>query len=126
MNLYTGIQARRTGYFMLPDFASTAHMSQGGSLDAVLCNLPSPSEKVTTQEQIAGYVSLSRARRADKVLALQAFSPWLFRQGQPRGPELLVQKLRGDISAEDAETSWANIGDHTAAGVAVDAQGVRP
>ena len=110
MNLYTGIQARRTGYFMLPDFASTAHMSQGESLDAVSCNLSSPSDKVTTQEQIAGYVSISRARRADKVWALQAFSPWLFRQGQPRGPELLMQKLRGDISAEDAETPWARIG----------------
>ena len=31
---YTGIAARRKGYTLLPDFASTAHMIQGATLDA--------------------------------------------------------------------------------------------
>ena len=40
----TGIVARRTGYLMVPDFASTAHMIQGANLDAVFssarCKIP--------------------------------------------------------------------------------------
>ena len=44
VNKHTGVKARRTGFFLLPDFASTAHMIQGTSLDAVLCASPtSPS-----------------------------------------------------------------------------------
>ena len=33
---YTGVKARRTGFFLVPDFAATAHMIQGTSLNAVL------------------------------------------------------------------------------------------
>ena len=70
VNEYTGIKARRTGYFIVPDFASTAHGIQGTSLDAVLCAAKGPEEKTTTQDQVAAYVSLSRAKRADKAPVL--------------------------------------------------------
>eukprot|EP00973_Karenia_brevis_P020135 2763385-Karenia_brevis.AAC.1 len=48
VNKFTGVKARRTGFFLLPDFASTAHMIQGRSLEAVLCGV--------TDSQIAAYV----------------------------------------------------------------------
>ena len=35
----TGISARRTGYTLMPDFASAAHMIQGATLDAVFCEM---------------------------------------------------------------------------------------
>ena len=54
VNKYTGVKARRTGYFLIPDFASTAHMIQGTSLDAVLC--------AVTDNPIAAYVGYSRAK----------------------------------------------------------------
>ena len=72
VNEYTGIKARRTGYFIVPDFASTAHGIQGTSLDAVLCAAIVPEEKTTTQDQVAAYVSLSRAKRADKAHVLDS------------------------------------------------------
>ena len=106
VNKYTKIKARRTGFFVVPDFASTAHMIQGASLDAVLCSCPGPEEKTSPSDQIAGYVSFSRAKKADKVYAIQPFSPWLFQHGSPKGPDLLMRKLRGDISAKQASDKW--------------------
>ena len=38
VNKYTGIEARRTGYFILPDFSTTAHMIQGATLEACFCD----------------------------------------------------------------------------------------
>ena len=107
VNEYTGIKARRTGFFVVADFASTAHMLQGASLDAVLCSCPGPQEKTNTSDQVAGYVSFSRAKKADKVHAIQPFSPWLFQHGSPKGPDLLMRKLRGEISAEQAADKWS-------------------
>ena len=46
VNEYTGIRARRTGFFLLPDFASTAHMIQGATLEAVLGSPKGPSDSV--------------------------------------------------------------------------------
>ena len=34
VNKHTGIEARRTGFWILPDLGSTAHMIQGATLDA--------------------------------------------------------------------------------------------
>ena len=39
VNKYTGIEARRTGFWMLPDFGSTAHMIQGATLEAAFVDL---------------------------------------------------------------------------------------
>ena len=85
VNKYTGVKARRTGYFLLPDFASTAHMIQGTSLDAVLCGI--------TDNQIAAYVGYSRAKISENVWGLQPFSPWLFDSGAPTGPIVIVNLM---------------------------------
>ena len=39
VNKYTGIEARRKGYTLLPDFAATAHMIQGATLEAAYGDL---------------------------------------------------------------------------------------
>ena len=78
VNKYTGVKARRTGFFLLPDFASTAHMIQGTSLDAVLCGV--------TDDQIAAYVSYSRAKRSDKYLGWSRFRHGYSTKDPRRGP----------------------------------------
>ena len=83
----TDIQARRTGYFLLPDFAFTTHMVQGADLDAVFPDALAASAVTTVEHHIAGHVGLSRAKRADAVWVLRPFSPWLFQRGPPERPE---------------------------------------
>ena len=125
VNEYTGIKARRTGFFVVPDFASTAHMIQGASLEAVLGSCPGPHEKTTTTDQIAAYVSLSRAKLADKVFVIEPFSPWLFQHGTPKGPDLLLRKLRGEITAEQAAAKWRGEDDSSSNDGDVDEAGER-
>ena len=39
VNKRTRVKVRRTGFFLVPDFASTAHMIQGQSLDAAFADV---------------------------------------------------------------------------------------
>ena len=75
VNKRTKVKARRTGYFLVPDFASTAHMIQKQSLEAAFVDVVNRSfwETITTELQIAGYVMLSRAKFMHKVWIMQAF-----------------------------------------------------
>ena len=70
INKYTGIAARRRGYTLLPDFASTAHMVQRETRDAVLCG--------AVCGNLIAYVAFSRVRTLSTVKALEPFSPQLF------------------------------------------------
>ena len=106
VNKHTGIEARRTGYCFIADFGSTAHMIQGATLEAAFVDLQQTSTKATMTSQIAAYVCLSRVKKLRNICVMQPFSTSLFTQGNPRGPERLVRKLSGQISAEDASTEW--------------------
>ena len=66
---------RRTGFFLVPDFASTVHMTQGQSLSAAFVDLVTrEQEKMPTDEtQTSGYVMLSRARNPMTVWLLREF-----------------------------------------------------
>ena len=46
VNKYTGIEARRTGYCAIPDFATTAHMIQGATLEAGFVDAQETGTKV--------------------------------------------------------------------------------
>ena len=105
VNKYTHIEARRTGYLLLPDFASTAHMIQGASLDAAFWGTPHAAGKVSMASQLSGYVILSRVKEMCSMLILQASSPLLFTRGPPAGPDRLIRKLSGAITAEQR---WRN------------------
>ena len=104
MNKAKNIKVRRTGYFLVPDFGSTAHMIQGQSLKACFADVVHTdlTEEPTEELQISGYVMLSRACYPELLWILRAFSSKLFAQGSPAGPSILLRKLLGEISSEEA------------------------
>ena len=108
VNKYTGIEARRTGFWFLPDFGSTAHMIQGDSLEAAFVDLQEACSNVSSALQIAGYVCLSRIKELLRICVLQPFSPLLFTRGPPAGPERLIRKLEKKITVEQCFEEWAN------------------
>ena len=89
---------------MVPDFASTAHMIQGQSLDAVFMDLVQNklTENITEDLYVSAYVMLSRARTLTNLYILRHFSQALFSAGPPAGPHLLMQKLLGEVTAQEA------------------------
>ena len=56
--------------------------------------------------QISGYVILSRVKELLSMFIMQAFSPWLFSRGPPKGPDRLIRNLSGEITAEQAMEEW--------------------
>ena len=106
VNKYTGIEARRTGFWMLPDFGSTAHMIQGATLEAAFADLLAAYSKGSMISQIAAYICLSRVKQLESMCVMQPFSPFLFSHGSPAGPERLVRKLSKQISRDEALMEW--------------------
>ena len=97
LNNRTKVKARRTGFFAVPDFSSTAHMIQGHSLEAAFAQLVDTNimEKPTDELQERGYVMLSRAKFPERMWVLEAFARQLFARREPPGPSILMRKLRG-------------------------------
>ena len=62
VNKYAHIAARRTGYLLIPDFASTSHMIQGATLAAAFWGCQDAAGTVSMASQISGYVILSRVK----------------------------------------------------------------
>ena len=79
-------------------------MIQGQSLDACFPDVVNQdlTENPTEELQVSGYVMLSRAKYLERLWILQAFAQNLFTQGPPTGPHILMQKLKGLITAEEA------------------------
>ena len=84
VNKFTGIEAKRTGYLLLPDFGSTAHMIQGATLEAAFYDGQDTGHNVSMETQVAAYVCLSRVKELRKIAVLQPFSPLLFTQAPPK------------------------------------------
>ena len=97
---------RRTRYFVLPDFGATAHMCQGQTLDAAFVDPLESWVSVNVEDAVKVYVMLSRVRLLANLVIMQPFSPWLFQQGSPPGPDILMKKLRGDIAPERATAAF--------------------
>ena len=101
VNKATRIQARRTGFFLVPDFSSTAHMIQGQTLPAVFADaqrLPEADDgdkQSNRSRQISAYISFSRVRKLNTIWVLQPFALSLFQQGPPPGPAILLDRLLG-------------------------------
>ena len=114
VNKHTGIEARRTGFWMLPDFGSTAHMIQGATLEAAFVDLQHWSSKASMTSQIAACVCLSRVKRLMSICVMQPFSTFLFALGNPVGPERLVRKLSGQITEDEAIHAWSTLDDEVA------------
>ena len=106
VNKRTGIQARRKGYTLIPDFASTAHMIQGATLETAFTDLLDATAKTSLSAMIAAYVCLSRVKELRNIVVMQPFCPSLFTRGPPTGPARLIRKLVGKISSETAVKEW--------------------
>ena len=96
---------------MLPDFGSTAHMTQGATLEAAFADLQHWSSKASMTSQIAAYVCLSRVKQMQNICVMQPFSTFLFALGNPDGPERLVKKLSGQLTADQAISEWSALAD---------------
>ena len=110
VNRDTDARVTRRGFTLVNDFASTAFMMQGETLEAMLADCGDVWEVVGLAEMLTCYVILSRIKTADGLLLLRAFSKRLFQQGEPPGPKCLLEFLRsrfdqgtGEIVAEDAK-----------------------
>ena len=79
---------------MVPDFGSTAHMIQGQTLDAAFADAQEIQTTPTCESHIAAYIAFSRVKLMANIWILQPFSPYLFQQGAPKGPDILMRRLR--------------------------------
>ena len=83
----------RTQLPLAPAFAMTAHAAQGQTLKkgAIVDLRLGKGTKA-----IASYVALTRVKSRRDLLIYRPFDLEPFQQGQLRGPELLLQHLRGE------------------------------
>ena len=72
---YAGIESRRAGYLLVPDFGSTAHMIKGATFDAAFWGSQDVSSNVSMTSQISGYVVLTRVTKAAAMCIFQPFFP---------------------------------------------------
>ena len=110
INNESGAKATRQGFTLVPDFASTAFMIQGVTLDAMLAECGDILDHPALAEMVTTYVILSRIKKATGLLLLRAFAPNLFRMGSAPGPHCLLKLLRRRFS-----TASSDIADYTAA-----------
>ena len=99
LNSEAGVKVERTGFTVLPDFASTAFMMQGTSLEAALADCGDALSLGELKDMMIAYVILSRVKKASGLLLLRPFSPYLFQQGESPGPYCLLKLLRARFSA---------------------------
>ena len=99
----TKMKAKRRGFHVVPDFGQTAHSVQGASLATVIVDCLAVDLCCRETEMLAAYIGLSRVRRKEALLIAEPFSPALFCQGQPPGPEILMKVLHRKITADDSK-----------------------
>ena len=99
----TKIKAKRRGFHVVPDFGQTAHSVQGASLATVIVDCLAVDLCPKETEMLAAYIGLSRVRSKEALLIAEPFSPALFCQGQPPGPEILMKVLHRKITADDSK-----------------------
>ena len=77
----------RRGFTLLPDYASTAFMMQGATLEAGLADCGDVLDLVDASEAMTAYAILSRLTSVVGLLLLRAFSPNLFTMPPAAGPD---------------------------------------
>ena len=83
---------------LIPGFAMTAPCSPGKTLAAALLDL----NVDTRVDKSFGVVAASRVKRREDLFILRPFPRFLFQRGASEGPQLLLQKLRGESLDWDA------------------------
>lgn len=100
------VRVKRRGFCMAPDLAGTAHSFVGATLKAALLDLDKWEQEPNHDTQLSGYMCLSRAEEIEGICIVKPFSPNLFRNGDLRGPDLLLKFQRKDISEEQMAAAW--------------------
>ena len=92
VNKQTDVCARRTGYFLIPDFGSTGHMIlKGSNRKAVISGNLCATEMYAEDKQIGAYISFSRVHDPEGLRLMEPFAPFVFQKGAPFGPGLLLK-----------------------------------
>ena len=104
INHGTDAKAQRRGYRLIPDYASTAFMMQGATVEAMFADCGDVLGLIGLNEMVSAYVALSRVKTAAGLLLLRPFSPRLFRLGMFPGPECLLKLLRARLSSPETYT----------------------
>ena len=87
----------------VPDFGQTAHSMQGESLVSVIVDCLEVDHCSKSTDMLAAYIGLSRVKTKEALLIAQPFSPALFCNGEPPGPEILLRVVDRKIRANDAQ-----------------------
>ena len=66
-------------------------------METALVDLGSVSVVPTFARAMRGYIALSRVRKVDDLLLVQAFSPALFQQGTQPWASLLLDTMKGEV-----------------------------
>jgi len=96
VNTTTGVTAKRTSFFAVPDFGSTVHQVQGKTIKALLAGTRDFSHKFTFEDLVHLYVTLSRLPSVDGLCLLQPFSKDLCQNGPPPEPSIMQAYLKGE------------------------------
>ena len=100
---------KRYGFPLVPDFAATVHFVTGGQLPTLIGDMDAFDVTPTQEDALKGYIIMSRVEYADKTAIAQPFSPALFRQGELRNANLLLEVLREKVLVKDLESAWEEI-----------------
>jgi len=95
----TGVKIVRKGFALLPDFASTAFMMQGYTLDGAVADCGSVLASGGLTEMMTTHVILSCVKKTDGILLTQAFAREIFRLGVAPGPHCLLKLLHQRFSS---------------------------
>ena len=106
VNTTTGVTARRTSFFAVPDFGSTVHQVQGKTIKALLAGTRDFNHKFTFEDLVHLYVTLSRLPSSDGLCLLQPFSKDLCQNGPPPEPAIMQAFLRGEDGIEESFSKY--------------------
>ena len=83
-------------------------MIQGQSLRAAFVDVGSNdgTEDSTEEQYLKAYVMLSRAKVLDNLWILRPFAKDLFHQGPPTGPNILMKKLKNELSWDQVHAEF--------------------
>ena len=102
-------KVKRKGFRIVPDFAGTAHAYCGDTLEECKGDLLEWFKVPTLDAMLRAYIIKSRVQQTEKCLIVRPYSPYLFRLGEQPGPNLLLQRQRGDISLKELKDAWATL-----------------
>ena len=101
------VLVKRRGYCIAPDLSGTAHSFVGATLKAALLDVDTWDKETSRDDQLSGYMCLSRAEEIEGICIVQAYAPNLFRNGELPGPDLLLKFQREEIEQMHLEAAWS-------------------